>query len=233
MKGSATYRTTEFYYLKTPTSDKDSNSTDQWGKQLGGSSAFGTIDLTNAQFDSNKKNCYDNVAARVVSWPDGSTGTTYSVPKNSDAWKEIYSYWKEEVNRKYGVSISSDDITSMTLIPYKISNNERFHVDCTIDIVCDKIVTAKYYLLDAGSTQFDQVEAESFVAGKGTTNPKKNYPAEKTVGNKKYAFKGWYTSKDCNESEKVTFPQNVGNTNLNFYAKYVRSDLNEHILHRN
>ena len=226
VKGLGTYYKTEFYYLKTPTSDKDSNSTDQWGKQLGGSSAFGTIDLTNAQFDSNKKNCYDNVAARVVSWPDGSTGTTYSVPKNSDAWKEIYSYWKEEVNRKYGVSISSDDITSMTLIPYKISNNERFHVDCTIDIVCDKIVTAKYYLLDAGSTQFDQVEAESFVAGKGTTNPKKNYPAEKTVDNKKYAFKGWYTSKDCNESEKVTFPQNVGNTNLNFYAKYVRSDLN-------
>ena len=55
VKGLGTYDKTEFYYLKTPTSDKDSNSTDQWGKQLGGSSAFGTIDLTNAQFDSNKK----------------------------------------------------------------------------------------------------------------------------------------------------------------------------------
>ena len=114
--GNATYFATEFYYLKTPTSDKDSNSKDQWGKQLGGSNAFGTIDLTNAEFQG--KNSYDNVANRVVTWPDGSTGTTYSVARGSAAWNEIVSFWKTQLSSQVGVDIESDDVESITLVRF-------------------------------------------------------------------------------------------------------------------
>ena len=151
--GIYTYDKTEFYYLKTPTSDKDSNSKDQWGKQLGGSNAFGKIDLTGATFTG--KNSYDNVANRVVAWPDGSTGTSYNVVRGSEAWNEIVSYWKGQLSQQLGVDIESADVESIILKPYKISDNERYHVDCTIDINCKKVVTAKYHLLDAGATQFD------------------------------------------------------------------------------
>lgn len=220
--GVYTYDKTEFYYLKTPTSDKDSNSKDQWGKQLGGSNAFGKIDLTGATFTG--KNSYDNVANRVVAWPDGSTGTSYNVVRGSEAWNEIVSYWKGQLSQQLGVDIESADVESIILRPYKISDNERYHVDCTIDINCTKVVTAKYHLLDAGATQFDQVEAKTFKVNTGKTQPQKNYPATKTVNNKIYTFVGWYDNEACTGTP-VRFPYKVGSTNLDFYAKYVRSDL--------
>ena len=220
--GIYTYDKTEFYYLKTPTSDKDSNSKDQWGKQLGGSNAFGKIDLTGATFTG--KNSYDNVANRVVAWPDGSTGTSYNVVRGSEAWNEIVSYWKGQLSQQLGVDIESADVESIILKPYKISDNERYHVDCTIDINCKKVVTAKYHLLDAGATQFDQVEAKTFKVNTGETQPQKNYPATKTVNNKIYTFVGWYDNEACTGTP-VKFPYKVGSTNLDFYAKYVRSDL--------
>lgn len=220
--GIYTYDKTEFYYLKTPTSDKDSNSKDQWGKQLGGSNAFGKIDLTGATFTG--KNSYDNVANRVVAWPDGSTGTSYNVVRGSEAWNEIVSYWKGQLSQQLGVDIESADVESIILKPYKISDNERYHVDCTIDINCKKVVTAKYHLLDAGATQFDQVEAKTFKVNTGETQPQKNYPATKTVNNKIYTFVGWYDNEACTGTP-VRFPYKVGSTNLDFYAKYVRSDL--------
>ena len=201
--GIYTYDKTEFYYLKTPTSDKDSNSKDQWGKQLGGSNAFGKIDLTGATFTG--KNSYDNVANRVVAWPDGSTGTSYNVVRGSEAWNEIVSYWKGQLSQQLGVDIESADVESIILKPYKISDNERYHVDCTIDINCKKVVTAKYHLLDAGATQFDQVEAKTFKVNTGKTQPQKNYPATKTVNNKIYTFVGWYDNEACTGTP-VKFP---------------------------
>ena len=216
----------EFYYLKTPTSDKNSNSVDQWGSCLG----IGSIDLTGATWDANNKNTFDNVPARVITWPSGGTGSTYTVTKNSAAWKEILKYWKTQIQNNLEVEITDDDIESITLTPYKISRNEKYHVDCTIDIKCKRVVTAKYFLWDAGTnvTQYDQVYAKSFVINKGTTQPsdsdKLSLPLAKTVDGKNYTLKAWYSNSSL-QGETVTFPYSIGESNVNFYAKYVRSDI--------
>ena len=223
-----TWNNVEFYYLKTPTSDKNSNETSQWGTCLG----IGTIDLTDAIWDKNNKNTFDNVPARVISWPAGGTvnGSTYDVSKNSTAWNEILSYWKDQVQKNLGIKITNDDIESITLIPYKISDNATYHVDCTIDIKCKRVVTAKYFLWDAGTnvTQYDQVYAKSFVINKGTTQPsdsdKLSLPLTKTVDGKNYTLKAWYSNSSL-QGETVTFPYSIGESNVNFYAKYVRSDI--------
>ncbi|WP_343100494.1 Ig-like domain-containing protein, partial [Ruminococcus sp. 2227st1_B6_2227SCRN_220401] len=223
-----TWNNVEFYYLKTPTSDKNSNETSQWGTCLG----IGTIDLTDAIWDKNNKNTFDNVPARVISWPAGGTvnGSTYDVSKNSTAWNEILSYWKDQVQKNLGIKITNDDIESITLIPYKISDNATYHVDCTIDIKCKRVVTAKYFLWDAGTniTQYDQVYAKSFVINKGTTQPsdsdKLSLPSTKTVDGKNYTLKAWYSNSSL-QGETVTFPYSIGESNVNFYAKYVRSDI--------
>ena len=223
-----TWNNVEFYYLKTPTSDKNSNETSQWGTCLG----IGTIDLTDAIWDKNNKNTFDNVPARVISWPAGGTvnGSTYDVSKNSTAWNEILSYWKDQVQKNLGIKITNDDIESITLIPYKISDNATYHVDCTIDIKCKRVVTAKYFLWDAGTnvTQYDQVYAKSFVINKGTTQPsdsdKLSLPLTKTVDGKNYTLKAWYRNSSL-QGETVTFPYSIGESNVNFYAKYVRSDI--------
>jgi len=223
-----TWNNVEFYYLKTPTSDKNSNETSQWGTCLG----IGTIDLTDAIWDKNNKNTFDNVPARVISWPKGGTvnGSTYDVSKNSTAWNEILSYWKDQVQKNLGIKITNDDIESITLIPYKISDNATYHVDCTIDIKCKRVVTAKYFLWDAGTnvTQYDQVYAKSFVINKGTTQPsdsdKLSLPSTKTVDGKNYTLKAWYSNPSL-QGETVTFPYSIGESNVNFYAKYVRSDI--------
>ena len=223
-----TWNNVEFYYLKTPTSDKNSNETSQWGTCLG----IGTIDLTDAIWDKNNKNTFDNVPARVISWPAGGTvnGSTYDVSKNSTAWNEILSYWKDQVQKNLGIKITNDDIESISLIPYKISDNATYHVDCTIDIKCKRVVTAKYFLWDAGTniTQYDQVYAKSFVINKGTTQPsdsdKLSLPSTKTVDGKNYTLKAWYSNSSL-QGETVTFPYSIGESNVNFYAKYVRSDI--------
>ena len=223
-----TWNNVEFYYLKTPTSDKNSNETSQWGTCLG----IGTIDLTDAIWDKNNKNTFDNVPARVISWPAGGTvnGSTYDVSKNSTAWNEILSYWKDQVQKNLGIKITNDDIESITLIPYKISDNATYHVDCTIDIKCKRVVTAKYFLWDAGTnvTQYDQVYAKSFVINKGTTQPsdsdKLSLPLTKTADGKNYTLKAWYSNSSL-QGETVTFPYSIGESNVNFYAKYVRSDI--------
>lgn len=102
-----TWNNVEFYYLKTPTSDKNSNETSQWGTCLG----IGTIDLTDAIWDKNNKNTFDNVPARVISWPAGGTvnGSTYDVSKNSTAWNEILSYWKDQVQKNLCIKITNDE----------------------------------------------------------------------------------------------------------------------------
>lgn len=66
-----------FYYLKTPTSDPKSNARDQWGECIG----TGTITVTGGTWVDSGKNMY-SPTHRVLTWPDGSTGSTWTIDKN-------------------------------------------------------------------------------------------------------------------------------------------------------
>ena len=205
------------YYLLDPTKDANSNDTGHWGPQYG----IATVNVTGATW-SNGKNCFDNVDQRVISWPNG----TNVVPRGSDAWNQIYENYKSVIQAQLpNVEFTEDDVEEISLVPAKISKNNQSnpdkHLDCNVSIKCKGVVLVKYYLRDAGSTQFAQLGSKNYVKG-DETNLSDVYsgslPETKKVNGVTYTFSGWYL--DQNFTQPVTLPYTV-NDATNFYAKYV------------
>ena len=205
------------YYLLDPTKDANSNDSGNWGPKYGEAS----VNVDGATW-TNDKNCFDNVDQRVVSWPNG----TNVVPRDSDAWNQIFNNYKSTIQAQLpGIDFTKDDVEEIALVPAKISKgngtNPDKHLDCNVTIKCKNVSLVKYYLRDAGGTQFEQKGSKNYVSG-STTQPSdvtaEQFPATKTVDGVTYTFSGWYL--DQNFTQPVTFPYTV-NGSTNFYAKYV------------
>lgn len=206
------------YYLLDPTKDANSNDSGHWGKTSLGTAMVNTTDATWA----GGKNCFDNVDQRVVSWPNG----TNVVPRDSDAWNEIFDNYKTTIQAQLpGVTFTKDDVEEIALVPAKISKNNGtnpdMHLDCNVSIKCKNVALVKYYLRDAGSTQFEQKGARNYISGNATQPSdvmNEQFPETKTVDGVTYTFSGWYL--DQSFTQPATFPYTV-NSSTNFYAKYV------------
>ena len=207
------------YYLLDPTKDANSNDSLNWGPQSG----IATVNVTNATW-TNGKNCFDNVDQRVVSWPNG----TNVVTKGSDAWNQIFDNYKSSIQSQLGVTITKDDVEEITLVPAKISKNNGTnpdkHLDCNVNIRCKNVATVKYYLYDAGGTNFNMLGSKNYVInGTSTTKPgdvtSQRFPTTKTVNGVTYTFSGWYTNRELTEAAPA-FPARV-TTSITYYAKYV------------
>jgi len=206
------------YYLLDPTKDANSNDSGHWGKTSLGTAMVNTTDATWA----GGKNCFDNVDQRVVSWPNG----TNVVPRDSDAWNEIFDNYKTTIQAQLpGVTFTKDDVEEIALVPAKISKNNGtnpdMHLDCNVSIKCKNVALVKYYLRDAGSTQFEQKGARNYISGNATQPSdamNEQFPETKTVDGVTYTFSGWYL--DRSFTQPATFPYTV-NSSTNFYAKYV------------
>lgn len=206
------------YYLLDPTKDANSNDSGHWGKTSLGTAMVNTTGATWA----GGKNCFDNVDQRVVSWPNG----TNVVPRDSDAWNEIFDNYKTTIQAQLpGVTFTKDDVEEIALVPAKISKNNGtnpdMHLDCNASIKCKNVALVKYYLRDAGSTQFEQKGARNYISGNATQPSdvmNEQFPETKTVDGVTYTFSGWYL--DQSFTQPATFPYTV-NSSTNFYAKYV------------
>lgn len=206
------------YYLLDPTKDANSNDSGHWGKTSLGTAMVNTTGAT----WTGGKNCFDNVDQRVVSWPNG----TNVVPRDSDAWNEIFDNYKTTIQAQLpGVTFTKDDVEEIALVPAKISKNNGtnpdMHLDCNISIKCKNVALVKYYLRDAGSTQFEQKGAKNYISGNATQPSdvmNEQFPETKTVDGVTYTFSGWYL--DQSFTQPATFPYTV-NSSTNFYAKYM------------
>ena len=206
------------YYLLDPIKDANSNDSGHWGKTSLGIAMVNTTGATWA----GDKNCFDNVDQRVVSWPNG----TNVVPRDSDAWNEIFDNYKTTIQTQLpGVTFTKDDVEEIALVPAKISKNNGtnpdMHLDCNVSIKCKNVALVKYYLRDAGSTQFEQKGARNYISGNATQPSdvmNEQFPETKTVDGVTYTFSGWYL--DPSFTQPATFPYTV-NSSTNFYAKYV------------
>ena len=206
------------YYLVDPTKDANSNDSGNWGAA---SLGIAMVNITGATWTGGK-NCFDNVDQRVVSWPNG----TNVVPRDSDAWNEIFNNYKTTIQAQLpGVTFTKDDVEEIALVPAKISKNNGtnpdMHLDCNVSIKCKNVALVKYHLRDAGSTQFEQKGAKNYISGNATQPSdvmNEQFPETKTVDGVTYTFSGWYL--DRSFTQPATFPYTV-NSSTNFYAKYV------------
>ena len=156
-------------------------------------------------------------------WPSATvvkdeTNNCYEIKKDTTHWSDVFTAYKSSIESELGVSnITEDDISSIILKPYKFSMNNApdgsYHVDCKIEVKCEKTVTATFYVQDASQNQdrYYQVESKNY-----KTNDIVEFP--KYTDKDGYDFSGWYLDGGLNnavskDNYKIT-------ENVDFYAKY-------------
>ena len=222
-KSTAQTNSAKLFFLKSPTSNPDSNSARDWFPTGGSSNLNVKVNVDGAAFSG--KNTWDNVANRVVSWPDGSTGTTWTLPRANSYWSQVFNNYKNEIQNKLHVSITEDDVEAIVLHPYKISKNSGvYHLDCKVEIKVKQVVTATFWIQSPGATGFDEQYSVSTLEvkdGVAQVVAPEAPEAEKTVDGTKYKFMGWYSDQACTQA--VTFPITTSE-NVFYYGKYVPCD---------
>ena len=226
----------QVYYLKTPTSDANSNGTDQWGRNIGN----GTVKTVGATWTSNK-NLFDP-SSYVVSMPDGMVQQedgSWLLPKNDDYSQDytaIYEAYRDELQKELEVTLDSvDDIEAIYLTPYKISKNNGTtpdkHIDCKVSVKTKKFFTALFWVTLPDGTQ-NQVDAKNYKKGDSIVKTD-NAPTGATTGDYPetivengvtYRFDGWYNEEGQKVADWAYTPteKELEDGTVNFYARYVQ-----------
>lgn len=233
------------YYLKSPTSDPDSNETDQWGNAVQYNGNNAEVNTTGATWTENKNIFKQNadLTQYIISWPDGSTGSTWTLDKNiyqETVYAAVYNTYRTELENTLGINnLEQSDIEEITLIPYKISMNNSStpdkHIDCTISVKCSKAYVARFNVQNPGEIGYTNVSAQNkkIVNDVPETIVKYtdeiNVPTRKEVDGITYVFDGWY-GEDGEKIEENEWPYKPNEKELedgtvNFYARYVRANV--------
>lgn len=251
----------QIYILKTPTSDPKSNATDQWTDKHWD----GKVNTYGAEW-SDGKNIFSYPAQYVTQWPDETTlpywlltspGTTV---KGHNYFEEvrtaIFSAYKSKIENQIkeqlkeqgqtvtDINLTEDDITQIKVTPYKISKNNSTkpdkHIDCTIDIVNNKVYTAKFWVMEPGTLKYEMKDSTTYLKGnsvKETSNA--TIGDAKPVGGVTYVLRGWYKENSshegaadepnaANKDELITrwdytpSKEELADGTVNFYAVYDR-----------
>ena len=210
------------YFLKLPTGDPMNNDTGEWAPTANQSKLEAKISTAGATWTNGYTN--DNSAIPnknivtgngqiltdyITSWPDGSTGTTWTVKKNdpttggyfTSIWNEISGNYIASIKKDTGINdLTVDDITEIVLTPRKISRNnggnQNYHIDCAISVVTKKVFTAKFMVKDPtkGEEKWSQVDSGNYKEGEAVIKTTAvEIGATKTVEGVRYELKGWYT----------------------------------------
>lgn len=229
------------YYLATPDGVPESNETEHWAPGRNSSTLVGQINTEGATWGgTNNINITTNVSSYIKSWPDGSTGSTWTVKRGDTNFTYILdSIWKayaSEISKKLNVNLTQTDVTEIILIPFKISRAngsvQYYHIDCTIDVKCSEVFTAKFWVKEPGATDYTLVDAKNYKAGSTVTKTtKKVIGSTKVENGVTYVLTGWYAENgdggakgglilDNDWTYTPTEPQLADGT-VNFYAEYV------------
>lgn len=233
------------YYLATPDGVPESNETKHWAPGANSSTLKGQINTKGATWGgTDNKNITTNVSSYITSWPDGSTGSTWTVKRDDANTGKNFTYildsiwdaYDDEIKNGTGVKdLTKNDVTEITLTPFKISRanggGQDYHIDCTIDVKCSKVFTAKFWVKKPGATDYTPVDAKNYKAGSTVTKTtKEEIGSHKKENGVTYVLTGWYAEDDTTHGPKgdlistwsytPTEPQLADGT-VNFYAEYV------------
>lgn len=240
------------YYLANPAGDPWTNDTGAWAPAGETSNMLGKINIADAEWENGyvgdtvykDKNIRKNVSNYILSWPDGRTGTTWTV-KNGDTTTGSYftfildSIWenyKKAISKDTGININSldkSDILEITLTPRKISRGNGgkypYHIDCALNIKSRRAFTAKFWVKNPNDTEYTQVDAKNYKTGDSVIKTEQG-ENEKVIDGITYVLDGWYPENvdggACGDQKITTWPYPPKNTELadgtvNFYAHYI------------
>lgn len=235
------------YYLATPDGVPESNETKHWAPGANSSTLVGQINTKDATWGgTDNKNITTNVSSYITSWPDGSTGSTWTVKRDDENTGKNFTYildsiwdaYDDEIRNGTGVKdLTKTDVTEITLTPFKISRanggGQDYHIDCTIDVKCSGVFTAKFWVKEPGATDYTLVDAKNYKAGSTvtkTTITKATIGSTKVVNGVTYVLTGWYAEDDTTHGPKgdlvftwpyTPTPAQLEDGTVNFYAEYV------------
>lgn len=233
--------TAAIYFLATPDGLPESNETKYWAPESDKSKLFGKIDITNATWQGNKnKNIVSNVSSHIMSWPDNSTAANWVINKGDSNFSyildSIWERYKTTIENQLGVKdLRKEDVTQITLKPFKISKdnssteNQNYHIDCTIDVKCNKVFTAKFRVKNPGESEYKLVETKNYITGSTVEKTKATIDHTKVEGDLTYVFDGWYpedangeaySSKKINQWNYSPSETELADGTVNFYAHY-------------
>ncbi len=228
------------YYLADPAGDPLTNNTGAWAPSQDSSTLIAQINTTGASWDHNDgKNITKNVASYITTWPDNSTGSTWTV-KRDDATTggnftyildSIWDAYQKAVKQETGEDVEKDDVTEITLTPRKISRDNGgrsdYHIDCALSVTCKKTFIAKFWVKEPGG-EYKQVNAKNYKTGdpvQYTANVAETYT---DANGKLYTLDGWYVEDGTGSApgDKTAFPHTPTDAQLtdgvvNYYAHYV------------
>lgn len=240
------------YYLANPAGDPWTNDTGAWAPTEETSNTLGIIDIENAKWEDGyvgntvykEKNIKENVSNHITSWPDGSTGTTWTVKSGNTTTGSYFTFILDSIWENYKKAISEDtgininnldksDILEITLTPRKISRDNGgkypYHIDCALSIKSRSAFTAKFWVKNPNDTEYTQVDAKNYKTGDSVikTEQGKN---EKVIDGITYVLDGWYPENDgggaCGDQKITTWPHRptdpeLADGTVNFYAHYI------------
>ena len=241
------------YYLATPDGIPESNDTQYWAPESDKSKLFGKINTKGAKWekvDNKDKNIRENVNNHVSTWPDGTAGSSWIVKRSDSSGnvdgKTYFNYildsiwddYKGNLEKKLGITgLKKEDVTEITLKPFKISRDnsttpvQNYHIDCTIDIVCKKTFTAKFWIKSPEASGYDLSDAKDYIRGRNVeTTEKATIGSKKVINEITYVLDGWYPENDgggaCGDQKITTWPHRptdpeLADGTVNFYAHYI------------
>lgn len=236
------------YYLKSPTSDPNSNAVNQWGSGI----YSGTVNTTGATWvdaDEHKDKNVFNPAPYVVSMAAGmvqQTDGSWLMPRDRyrEHYDDIFTKYRSQIAADLEIAedeLTIDDIDAIYLTPYKISRNNDTtpdkHIDCIISIKTNDFFAARFWVTKAGETQPLMVDSANYRQNarvakteNAPTDVAGAYPAEVTVGGIRYVFDGWYGE----DGEKIAEDEwsggylpsdaELSEGTVDFYAYYVPAE---------
>lgn len=216
------------YFLSSPDGVPGSNDVGQWSPTTDQSGLLAEINVADATWVDGTtvggryiENIKSNVGSYINLWPDGITsGGTWTLKRTDTqtvvGGKTAFNYVLDSVWNKYEASVRNSfgvnnlaktDISEIKLNAFKISRNNSdkanqwYHIDCTIDIVSDKVFAARFSVKYPGDTDYTSVDAKNYLTGSKVSNTnvvdnqfaKINVPSTTTDKNGViYQLKGWY-----------------------------------------
>lgn len=240
------------YYLANPAGDPWTNDTGAWAPTEETSNTLGTIDIENAKWEDGyvgntvykEKNIKENVSNHITSWPDGSTGTTWTVKSGNTTTGSYFTFILDSIWENYKKAISEDtgininnldksDILEITLTPRKISRDNGgkypYHIDCALSIKSRSAFTAKFWVKNPNDTEYTQVDAKNYKTGDSVIKTEQG-ENEKVINGITYVLDGWYPENDgggaCGDQKITTWPHRptdpeLADGTVNFYAHYI------------
>lgn len=243
------------YYLANPAGDPWTNDTGAWAPAQESSKTVGKINASGAVWEDGyvgsttykNKNIKSNVARYITAWPDGSTGSSWTVKRDDENTKDYFKFvldsiwdsYKSSIAKELGIDanrLQKEDITEISLIPRKISRDNGgtypYHIDCALNIKSKSVFTAKFWVKNPGESEYTQVDAKNYLTGKSVEKT-----AKATIGSTKvengitYILDGWYPENSSGGAYGATkigenswnyspSESELADGTVNFYAHY-------------